>query len=407
MVKILGRATREGTNRYQEQYQEKCHAEHFQETNEFITSSIGIGTYLGEADPQTDALVTRAVIESVFHGVNLIDSAISYRYQQGERSVAQAIHHLINSGKVSRDELIICSKAGAIAENTPQYLNWFSQHYINSISSKISPGDLIKNYSNYYCIHPEYLRDQINLSLENLELETIDIYYVHNPEKQLIQIGRETLYERLEAAFEVIEDQVSQGKIGAYGVATWDGFRVLPDSQEHINLERIKSIAQKVAGNKPDSFKFIQFPLNLAMPEAILTPTQKVGNETMTLLKACARLNIHPISSASIYRGAIEGKIPGTMSAILGENLTTDCQRALQYVRSTPGLLSALVGMKSPDHVAENLSVANHSLLEPEQFMKLNDSVLEISNNVNNNNWTLNLSNLYSSVTEFLKSLVK
>ena len=33
--------------------------------------------------------------------------------------------------------------------------------------------------------------------------------------------------------------------------------------------------------------------------------------------------------------------------------------RALQFIRSSPGVLAPLVGQKSPEHVSENLDIMN------------------------------------------------
>lgn len=46
-------------------------------------------------------------------GVNIIDTAINYRYQKSERVVGAALRHLLKQG-YSRDEFFICSKNGYI-----------------------------------------------------------------------------------------------------------------------------------------------------------------------------------------------------------------------------------------------------------------------------------------------------
>jgi aryl-alcohol dehydrogenase-like predicted oxidoreductase len=51
--------------------------------------------------------------------------------------------------------------------------------------------------------------------------------------------------------------------------------------------------------------------------------------------------------------------------------LTTDAQRAIQFVRSTPGLGVALVGMKQIAHVEENLATAGVSPARPEDLNRL------------------------------------
>ena len=58
-------------------------------------SSLGAGTYLGNADSLTDRLVEEAVYESVVSGaVNVIDTAINYRMQKAERSMGRALERL-------------------------------------------------------------------------------------------------------------------------------------------------------------------------------------------------------------------------------------------------------------------------------------------------------------------------
>ena len=51
--------------------------------------------------------------------------------------------------------------------------------------------------------------------------------------------------------------------------------------------------------------------------------------------------------------------------------LETDGQRALQFVRSTPGATTALVGMKQLNHVEENLKTARIPPAPWEQYSKL------------------------------------
>ncbi|MFB5639965.1 MAG: aldo/keto reductase, partial [Nitrosopumilus sp.] len=45
--------------------------------------------------------------------------------------------------------------------------------------------------------------------------------------------------------------------------------------------------------------------------------------------------------------------------------------RALQFIRSTPGVLAPLVGQKSPEHVSENLEVLNIPPMSEDEFLSL------------------------------------
>jgi aryl-alcohol dehydrogenase-like predicted oxidoreductase len=399
-MKILGRATLEGTKNYRDRHINKCAPDHFRTNQELVASSIGIGTYLGEVDEETNQQVTQAIIESVKQGINLIDSAIIYRKQQGERSVGKALRYLIESGYISRNELIICTKGGRITEETVEYLNWFNQHYIENNSSQVGTTDLVHNW---HCIHPEYLQDQINLSLDNLGVETIDIYYIHNPEIQLLEISHDLFYKRLHAAFELLESAVEAGKIAAYGIATWEGLRLPLDHPQHLDLAKIKSIAAEVGGEQNNRFRFIQFPLNMGMPEALVAPNQNVAGELVPILEAAYRLGLTTIASASLYQAQVIGRIPENVVNIIGENFNSDAQRALQYTRSAPGLLSALVGMKKLEHIEENLRTKSYPSLTREKIQEVTYAIVEVLKSLQliSEDWNFDISRLYSGANVF------
>ncbi|HXJ16900.1 MAG TPA: aldo/keto reductase, partial [Candidatus Polarisedimenticolia bacterium] len=107
-----GRATPEGTLRYAARFQGRSAAGHFRELpGGLVFSSIGIGTYLGEPDEATDNGYASAVIAAVDGGINVVDSAINYRFQRSERSIAAALRELAAKG-YGREEVILCTKAG-------------------------------------------------------------------------------------------------------------------------------------------------------------------------------------------------------------------------------------------------------------------------------------------------------
>jgi aryl-alcohol dehydrogenase-like predicted oxidoreductase len=393
---LIGRATAAGTRRYQERHKNDCVSDHFRVAGELIASSIGLGTYLGEADEQTDTLMTQAVVASVRRGINLIDSSTNYRYQHSERSVGKSIQHLVESGEVSRDELIICTKGGFLSHPNQNPADWFYQKYVEPSNSQIKMTDLV---AQEHCIHPEFLQEQLNSSLSNLGLQTIDVYYIHNPETQLQEVAPDTFYHRLQAAFEVLEAAVDAGKINAYGLATSLGLRIPLTAKDHLDLARAKSLAQEVAGNREDRFRFIQFPLNMAMPEALLSPTQKLGEVEVPVLAAAYTLGIIPIASSSLCQAQVVGNIPEHIASAFSD-IQTDCQRALQYTRSAPGILTALVGMKALEHIEENLTLTAVSPLKTEKFQELTHSIVEVlkSMNIGNDNWTFDIAKLAAQV---------
>ncbi len=365
-MRISGKATPTGTENYRQRHQPNCVSTHFRTANDWVVSSLGIGTYLGGADSQTDDLVIDAIIESVRQGINLIDTAINYRYMRAERSVGDAIAALIRDKDISREEVILCSKAGFIPD--PEPVSWFYSRYIENSRFSIESSDLV---SDCHCIHPEYIQDQLERSLDNLGVETIDIYYLHNPETQLSEIPQDIFYHRLKLAFEVLEKAVQQGKISAYGLATWDGFRVAATEPNHIDLVKAKAIAREVAGDSPDHFKFIQLPINAAMVEALVKPTQRIKIKWMPVLEVAHKLGLSVISSSSIRQTKAIGKIPVPLQGVLEQFNLTATQQALQFTRSCPHLLTALVGMKTPAHVEENLALTRIKPLAAKYFKGL------------------------------------
>ena len=97
-------------------------------------------------------------------------------------------------------------------------------------------------------------------------------------------------------------------------------------------------------------------------------------------MEAADRLGIWAIASMSLCQAQVIGQIPEKIAFAFGESLRTDCQRALQYTRSAPGLLSALVGMKAPKHIEENLALAAFPRLGRARFQELTDSIVQVLN---------------------------
>ena len=106
------------------------------------------------------------------------------------------------------------------------------------------------------------------------------------------------------------------------------------------------------------------------MTEAILIKNQTLDGEQLTILETCNRLNILPVASKSLSQTRFVGQIPANLTKDLGENLQTDCQRALQFTRSAPSLLCALVGMKTVQHIEENLMLKTIPTVDRKTFVE-------------------------------------
>ncbi len=332
-------------------------------------SSVGIGTYLGDYDDATDELYRHAIVRAVESGCNVIDSAINYRLQRSERAIGMALKEIVTKG-FGRDELVVATKGGFIPFDAAPPKD--AKQYIEE--TFIRPGitgasDIV---SGCHCMTPRYLAHQLDCSLANLDLDCIDIYYVHNPETQLGRISREEFDRRLLLAFETLERAVDDGKIRIYGTATWNGYRNPPEAKDYLSLAAVVALAEK-AGGKQHHFKVIQLPLNLGMSEALSAANQTVGEKQMTLLEAAQALDLAVMCSAAVLQGQLTRNLPPLIRETF-DDVETDGQRALQFVRSTPGVTTALVGMKRLEHVDENLKVARVAPSSWERYSRLFES---------------------------------
>ena len=216
---------------------------------------------------------------------------------------------------------------------------------------------------------PRYVEDQIATSLDNLGLDTIDIYYLHNPETQAAHLGRDEFIKRVRGVFSCLEESADAGHIASYGIATWSGLRVHQDARGHLALAELVGLAREVAGAS-HRFRFVQLPFNLGMTEALSLPTQRLDGKDLSVFQAAEALGVHVIGSASIAQGQLTSGLPDWLGTLF-RGLETDAQRALQFARSAPGLTSALVGMRTESHVLDNLALAKLPPVSVDDFLKL------------------------------------
>jgi len=359
---ISGFATSEGTQKFAKN--SGINPVNFNDFQNLSLSNVGIGTYLGDPDNKTDELVTSAVKQSINSGINVIDTAINYRSQKAERSVGKAISELVNEEKITRDQIFLSSKNGYVTNDADVPLG-FWEYVKKEYTEKgiVKEGDIT---SGYHCMTPSYLSDQLDRSLKNLDLECIDLMYLHNAvEGQIKDISKEQLLENLKLVFELYEQKRNEGKIKFYGLATWECFRVSTDDPQYLSLEDTIGMAKKIGGEN-HGFRFIQLPFNLAYDQALLGKTQMLGGQPTSLLETAVKLGIGVFTSVPFMQGRLLS--PGAMPDFCDLKPSL---RALQFIRSAPGVLAPLVGQKSTEHVSENTEIMKIPVLPNDEFVKL------------------------------------
>ena len=370
---VVRHAVTQATAAYRRRFIGRLDPAHYKLFNKLWFSSVGLGVYLSGAPqdvPKYTQTIRDAVFDAVLGGCNHIDTAITHQSQASEQAVGQALASAFAKGYVSRNEIVISARGGTILleGKDPAGAALYVRQQL--IEARVAAADEFAQ-GWYHCMAPRYLRMQFRRSITNLGLGALDMYYVHVPEVQRAERGPAVFEQRLRAAFAELEAQVSAERLCYYGITAMDGLRVHPDSPAYLSLERIVELARD-AGGDSHHFRYVQAPFNLAMREILEYPNQTVNQRPRTPLEAVQELGLVAIGSLPLLRGQLASYLPPEVRAIFPQ-FKSYAQVAIQFARSAPGLASTVVGMSTPQHIVENLAVAEHPLTKSERLLELLD----------------------------------
>jgi aryl-alcohol dehydrogenase-like predicted oxidoreductase len=274
---IKGYATGDGTGDYATRYEPLSYAS-LGRTG-LMVSQAGFGGYRISSGVGHHANALGFALRS---GINLIDTSANYADGGSETLVGEVLEDLVQSGEVTRPQVIVISKVG--------YLQ--GQNYALSQQRK-SEGQSFQDLVEYgqgleHCIHPDFLEDQLTRSLTRLNLETLDGYLLHNPEYYLgwaaknelpLEDARKEYYRRIRGAFEHLEKEVEQGRIRFYGISS-NTFPAAADDPEFTSLQTVWELAEAMSADH--HFGIVQMPFNLMEPGAALERNQPTGQSALS-----------------------------------------------------------------------------------------------------------------------------
>jgi hypothetical protein len=233
-----------------------------------VTGKIGFGGYrIGLEDIEH----REALARSLLTGCNLIDTSTNYADGNSERLIGLVLADLVKQGRLRREEVILVSKIGYV-----QGQNLARAKRREQAGRPYS--DMVK-YSDglWHCLHPDFIADQLELSLDRLGIDTLDVCLLHNVEYFLSDAAhrgrtdlpsvRAQFYGRLRQAFECLERQVAVGRIRCYGVSS-NTCAAPSDNPEATSLSRMLDCARD-AGGIGHHFRALQCPLNLFECDAV------------------------------------------------------------------------------------------------------------------------------------------
>jgi aryl-alcohol dehydrogenase-like predicted oxidoreductase len=224
-----------------------------------LVSQAGFGCYRVDVSVETHH---RALAKALLEGINVIDTSANYADGGSEALVGKVLAELIDSGRLGREELVVVTKGGYLQGENYEISQERKRH------GKPFPDLVLYGEGMEHCIHPEFLEDQIGRSLARLQLETIDVYLLHNPEYYLgwaaktgvsLEEARHHYYRRIETAFRHLESEVVRGRIRFYGVSS-NTFPSPDSDHQFTSLETIWEIAESLS--PAHHFRVIQLPMN-------------------------------------------------------------------------------------------------------------------------------------------------
>lgn len=243
---------------------------------DFTTSICGFGCYrVDDAIPEHH----QALEFALENGINLIDTSSNYANGGSEKLVGNVLKKLVLRNRNTRDETLVVTKGGYLqADNLKDAIE--REEAGNPFPEVVKCGPDL-----WHCIHPEFLKVQIDKSLERLQLNKIDVYLLHNPEYFLTYSDLTSLeekldeyYRRIKDAFIYLEAEVEKGRISFYGISS-NTFVETMEKNNFTALERVFEIASEISDE--NHFSVIQFPLNLIESGAVSNKNQQQGKRTL------------------------------------------------------------------------------------------------------------------------------
>ncbi|MCL5979289.1 MAG: aldo/keto reductase [Gammaproteobacteria bacterium] len=368
---IPGAANSEGSKAYVARFQDRLAEAHFSDflNTRIKLSSLGVGTFPGAADDVTDVAVAAVVAQALQAGINVIDTGAHYRYGRAPRAMGAGIARAMAAG-IRREEFFVLGKGGFLTypEGRPEDPATFFRDEIEA-KGLGKEEDLAQGV---HCLSPEYLLWQLDQIRQQTGLETLDVFLVDQPEVHIPLIGKERMHQKLLAVFTALEEAVRAGKLRYYGISTFHACRVETDHLLFQSLTSLIGLAEKAAGHgNRHHLRVVQMPFNALMPEAYTRFSQVTGQGNIaSTIQAAFQLKLTVMASHSLGKGLLAREDVPALQAAMPE-LANAAQRALQFVRSTPGVGTALVGLSDPAHLADLLAVAQNLPLPKERYLAM------------------------------------
>lgn len=242
----------------------------------------GPGHWAAPDDPEQAMQVLRDAVDA---GVTHIDTADAYGPFTAEKYIRKALHPY-------PDGLVIATKGGMTRQGPNRW----------------AP-----------CGRPEYLRQCIEMSLRRLQVERIDLYYLHRIDPAV----------SLEDQLGVVRDMQAEGKIGHIGLSK-------------VTLEQLRAASE------------------LVDVAAVQNKYHVANRASEDVLRHCEMADISFVPYAPLAAGALT--TPDALGQIAQDCGATPAQLALAWLLHRSPVLVPIPGTSSSARLRENLAAEQISL---------------------------------------------
>lgn len=358
-------ATRAGTFDYRDRQDRSFARSYFRRAGDCLVSSVGLGTRPGAPTAAVDDAYREAVGAALDAGANVVLTAPADRHQRSQRAVGRAL----SETTVPREAVFLAAGAGRIpfdGDRPEDPAGYVRRTYLDP--GLVAPADLAHGS---HALAPGFVADQVDRSLRNLGVDRVDAMLVESPEVHLDERPLETVLDRLEDVFTLLERRVERGDVGGYGVAAQDGLRVGRDHGRHLPLPAVVRRARRAAdraGRDRTGLRYLVTPFNALAAGAFTVAAHEGPAGDQSALWFAAEAGLDVLVTAPLAGGELAR--PGALPAGVAERLEgeTPAQRALNFARSAPGVATAVAGSRTAAHVRENIAAGEHPPLGAEAF---------------------------------------
>ena len=324
-------------------------------------SKLSIGLYQGPDNDEVDQYLFDVIEHAFKIGISNFDVAPNYRNTRSELVLGRMLK------KIKSENIFITTKGGFVpfdfSDATINESDYIHTNYINTSLTTINTFD----FYHFQSFDPRYLEHEFNLSLQRLNVDKIDLYYLHNPEYLLARVDKETFLKQMNSVYFWLKQKIDNKQILNFGISTWDGF-FYEDANKRLQM--IDFIDLAVKHNIMDHFKAIQFPFNILKTDAFSKATQFIDNGFISLIRAAIKYNISCITSAPFGQGQIKNiHFPSQISDnFYGSN---NFQKALSFCLSAPYIQTVIFGTLKLTHLNQAIEVLNHNGHSVDSFYKV------------------------------------